>query len=87
MIGNILIAVGIIVMIFGSALGIFEKRFLVKLHKISAGDFVGLSLILVGMAVNGFEIVKSLLSLIFLAIWSPSITHTLAKTFVNRMRR
>lgn len=87
MIGNIAIWTGIIVMIFGSAAGIFEKRFLVKLHKISAADFVGLSLILMGMALNGFEIVKSLLTLIFLAVWSPSMTHTLAKTYVNRMRK
>ena len=87
MIGNFLMAAGTIVMIIGSLLGIFEKRFLVKLHKISAADFVGLSLILTGMALSGFEVVKSLLALIFLAIWSPSITHTLAKTYVNRMRR
>ncbi len=87
MIGNIVIWIGIIVMISGSAIGIFEKRFLVKLHKISAADFVGLSLVLMGMALNGFETVKSLLTLVFLAVWSPSITHTLAKTYVNRMRK
>ncbi len=87
MIGNVIIWTGLIAMVLGSTLGALENRFLVRLHKVSAADFVGFSLVLLGMSMNGFEIVKSLLSLIFLSVWSPLIAHTLAKTFVSRMRR
>ncbi len=87
MIGDAIIWIGLMFMIFGSAFGALEKRFLVKIHKISAADFVGFSLILIGMSINGFELIKSVLTLVLLSVWSPSITHTLAKTFVSRMRR
>jgi multisubunit Na+/H+ antiporter MnhG subunit len=87
MIGNTLIWTGLGLMMAGTSLAIFEKGFLGKLHRMGASDFSGAALVFIGIVLNGVEPLKTLLSLVFLSIWSPMITHTLAKLYVSRVKR
>ncbi len=85
--GNIIVLTGLILMAVGSFLGFIERSFSKKLHKLSISDTSGTLLIFIGIMVSGFEVPKLVLATVFLIVWNPLITHTIAKTFLARLRR
>ncbi len=87
MIGDVFIWIGIILMIVGTLMSALEKKFLVKLHRMGTSDLSGSAMILIGIAIENFGTIKCLLSLAFLAIWAPVITHTFAKAYSSRSKR
>ncbi len=87
MISTILIYIGLVLMLVSTFLGLIEKRFLKKLHYISASDVSGSVLVMLGIALDGFEVGKIALAIIFLSIWNPVITHIISKTYIKRLER
>ncbi len=87
MISETLIWIGGALMVMGSFLSVFEKRFLVKLHKIGVSDAAGTILVMLGIAMGNFEVPKTLLTLLFILIWNPVVTHAISKLYVSRLRR
>ncbi len=87
MIGRILITVGILFMILGSLLTLIETKFSKKLHWIGISDTIGASLVFIGMGVNGFGTLKATLAFLFIILWGPSLTHTLARAFLSRLEK
>ena len=87
MISSVLIYSGLVLMVVATFLGLTEKKFLRKLHYISASDVSGSILIMVGIALGGFEARKIILAMIFLSIWNPTITHVISKAYIKRLER
>ena len=87
MISEILIWAGGVLMVIGSFFSALEKRFLVKLHKIGVSDTAGAILVMLGISLRNFEVPKTLLTLLFILIWNPVVTHAISKLYVSRLRR
>ena len=84
---EILMGIGVSLMIIGSLVATFHKRFPMKLHWMTVSDTVGASLVIIATMVNGFEPLKGLFALMFIFIWGPMITHTISRTLISRLRR
>ena len=87
MISEVMIWIGGALMVIGSFFSALENRFLVKLHKIGVSDTTGTILVMLGIALRNFEVPKTLLTLLFILIWNPVVTHAISKLYVSRLRR
>ncbi len=79
--------IGVILIFFGTLKTMFVREFHNRLHTMGVSDTVGTFLMIFGMMGSGFEIPKLILFLIFVLVWNPLITHTLAKAYIERLKR
>ncbi len=75
--------IGFFLMLTGTILSFKERDFLLKLHFIGISDTVGAILIILHLIAKGWDIPKLVLMMILILIWSPFLSHVLAKTYVR----
>ena len=81
----ILMLIGLTIMTIGMGRAIVENRFQVKLHFIGLADIVGTIFVLFGLIIEKIADFELILSLLFLMIWSPYLTHMIMKAYISRM--
>ena len=87
MISTVLIYIGLSLMLASTTLSLFEKNFMKRLHYLSSSDVSGALIVMIGITLGGFGVSRVILSMIFLSIWSPVITHMISKAYIKRLKR
>jgi len=83
----ILFWIGFSLMIVGTIISFKEKDFFLKLHFIGISDTVGSILIILHLIFKGWDISRLILMVILILIWSPFLSHVLARTYARTGRK
>mgnify|MGYP000076498399 CR=1 FL=1 len=75
--------IGFSLMIIGTILSFKERDFFLKLHFIGISDTVGAVLIILHLIFKGWDVFKLILMMVLVLIWSPFLSHVLARTYVR----
>jgi multisubunit Na+/H+ antiporter MnhG subunit len=79
-----LIYLGVIIMILNNFFAFKTKKFLKKIHYLSAGDTAAGILILISFMFSNSYFSKSLITLLIILIGSPSIAYFTAHAILKR---